>query len=187
MHPLFYDEATATGANVGPLRGHGVKLAPTDPDSNEIVPRFAARFAGDFMVTSQGDKEQIFLQRGAPLGSHLAVLTLSDSADDTVWARSPSGRLFGANTAGDTVDVVTGPFRPGSVFIADTPCDAGDVPGCGVPAELPGPAESVDRPDHRRPPARAGLRPAGHGLRGTALERGAGLTGSAPLALVHGR
>ena len=138
MHPLFYDEAIATGANVGPLRGHGVKLALTDPDSNEIVPRSAARFAGDFMVTSQGDKEQIFLQRGAPLGSHLAVLTLSDSADDTVWARSPSGLLFGANTAGDTVDVVTGPFRPGSVFIADTPCDASDAPAtCPAPGFPP--------------------------------------------------
>ena len=37
------------------------RLALTDPDSNEDVPAFATRFAGDFMLTSQGDKQQIFV------------------------------------------------------------------------------------------------------------------------------
>ncbi len=138
VRPLFYDEATATDANTGPSLGKDVTLALTDPDSNEIVPRSGPRFAGDFMLTSQGDKEQIFVQRKAPLGSHLAVLTLSNAVDDTAWARSRSGRMYGANTSGDTVDVVTGTFRPGSVFVAVTPCDAADAPAsCPAPGFPP--------------------------------------------------
>ena len=42
-------------------RGRPVKLGLTDPDSNEIVPALAPRFPGDFMLTSQGDKEQIYV------------------------------------------------------------------------------------------------------------------------------
>jgi hypothetical protein len=131
VKPLFYDEAKATVANIGKNLGKTVKLALTDPDSNEIVPAFGPkfRFQGDFMLTSQGDKEQIFVQPGAgPLGSHLAVLNLSQSVDDTAWIRTRDGRIYGSNTAGDTVDVVTGPFQPGTVFTAVTPCDADNAP-----------------------------------------------------------
>ena len=46
----------------------------------------------------------------------LAVLRLSQSVDDTAWARGRHGRLYGADNGGDTVDVVTGPFRPGLVL-----------------------------------------------------------------------
>ena len=62
IRPVFYDEAKATVAN---LKGRGsvVRLGLTDPDSNEIVPFYGPRFRGDFMLTSQGDKEQIFLRR----------------------------------------------------------------------------------------------------------------------------
>ena len=65
--PLFYDEDPATVANVGtPESGQTVRLALTDPDSNEIVPRDAPRFSGDFMLTSQGDQQQIFRQPVGP-------------------------------------------------------------------------------------------------------------------------
>ena len=57
---LFYGESSATAAN-GPHVGKTVKLALTDPDSNEVVPWSAPRFGGDFMLTSQGDKEQIYV------------------------------------------------------------------------------------------------------------------------------
>jgi hypothetical protein len=64
----------------------------------------------------------------------LAVLRLSQSVDDTAWARSPFGRLYGADTSGDTVDVVTGFFPAHSVFVAVTPCDAGNAPAtCPAP------------------------------------------------------
>ena len=72
VHALFYDEATARVANTGPGFGTDVKLALTDPDSNEIVPAAGPRFAGHFMLTSQGDEEQIFTRPGhGRLGSHL--------------------------------------------------------------------------------------------------------------------
>ncbi len=130
VKPLFSDEAVAAVANTGKDYGEKVRLALTDPDSNEDVPASGPRFANDFMLTSQGDKEQIFY---AP-GGKLSVLRLSQSVDDTAWARSPRGQLFGTNTAGGTVDVVTGPFPAKSVFVAVTPCDAGNAPAtCPAP------------------------------------------------------
>ena len=138
---VFYDEAKARVANVGSSLGKVVRLALTDPDSNEVVPASGPRFAGDFMLTSQGDKEQIFLQPspsgGLRAGHRLQVLQLSQSVDDTAWARSWSGRIFGADTSGDTIDVVTGPFRPGSVFVAVTPCDADNAPATCPAAGFP--------------------------------------------------
>jgi hypothetical protein len=134
VRALFYDEAAATVANLGPGHGTTVRLALTDPDSNEIVPATGPRFAGDFMLTSQGDKEQIFVERAGRLGSHLAVLHLSQSVDDTAWIRASAGKLYGTSTADDTVDVVSGRMPVGSVFVAVTPCDAN-----GAPATCPGP------------------------------------------------
>jgi hypothetical protein len=140
LKPLFYDEAAARVANRGASKV--VHLALTDPDSNEIVPPSGSRFAGDFMETSQGDKEQIFVLPQGTLGSHLAVLHLSQSVDDTGWAPGPRGKLYVSNPGGDSVDMVTGPFRPGSVFVAVTPCDASNAPatcpGPGFPANYLG-------------------------------------------------
>jgi hypothetical protein len=132
IRPVFYDEARATVANSG--AGGKVHLALTDPDSNEVVPSDAARFAGEFMLTSQGDKEQIFVRQPAVRRPALSVLRLSQSVDDTAWATSHNGRLYATDNGAGTVDVVTGPFTPGSVFTAVTPCDAN-----GAPATCPGP------------------------------------------------
>ena len=132
IRPVFYDEARATVANAG---GSGqVRLALTDPDSNEVVPSDAARFAGDFMLTSQGDKVQIFVRNPARRRQALSVLRLSQSVNDTAWATSHHGRLYATDNGAGTVNVITGPFSPGSVFTAVTPCDAN-----GAPATCPGP------------------------------------------------
>ena len=135
VQALFYDEAIARVANVGADLGKEVRLALTDPDSNEIVPAVGPRFAGDFMLTSQGDEEQIFVQPGrGRLGSRLQVLKLTHSVDDTAWARSRSGKLYGDNTSQDEVEVVTGPFRIGSIWEAVTPCDENSAPAtCPAP------------------------------------------------------
>jgi hypothetical protein len=137
--PLFYDEAPAIDANVGPGLGTVAPLALTDPDSNEVVPYSAPRFAGDFMLTSQGDMEQIFVlpSFGHGPGPGLAVLSLTNSVDDTAWATG-KGRLFGSSTATDTVNEITGPFRSGEIFTAVTPCDANDAPAtCPAPGFSP--------------------------------------------------
>src|SRR5580693_2274346 len=130
IRPVFSDEAKATVAN---LKGQGtvVRLGLTDPDSNEIVPPYALRFRGDFMLTSQGDKEQIFLR--STIRPALTLLRLSQSVDDTAWASGP-GRIYTTDNAAGTVNVVTGPFRPGMVLVAVTPCDADNAPAtCPAP------------------------------------------------------
>lgn len=138
VRPLFYDESLAVVANLGASHGKVVRLALTDPDSNEIVPASAPRFGGDFMLTSQGDKEQIFVPRGHGRdhrrAAGLAVLRLSQSVDDTAWVRSPHGRLYGADADADTIDEVTGRFPARSILVAVTPCDAANAP-----ATCPGP------------------------------------------------
>jgi hypothetical protein len=127
--PLFFDEATATVANSNSASlGKSEKLALTDPDSNEDVPAFAARFAGDFMLTSQGDKEQIFVHDAGRYHQTLSVLQLSDSVDDTAWPSDRWGAIYTTDNANGTINKVTGPFRPGEVFVADTPCDASNAP-----------------------------------------------------------
>lgn len=57
-HGIFSDGAAASVANTsGSTSGKVRRLALTDPDSSEIVPMFATRFGGDFMLDSQGDLE----------------------------------------------------------------------------------------------------------------------------------
>jgi hypothetical protein len=132
-HPLFYNESRATAAN-GPHFGHPVTLGLTDPDSDQIVPSFEPRFAGDFMLTSQGDKEQIYVIAPETKKQHLWVLDLSQSVDDTAWSTSWHGSYFATSTRDDTVDVIKGSFWPGTAFVSVTPCDASNAP-----ATCPGP------------------------------------------------
>jgi hypothetical protein len=136
--PLFFDEDPAVNATVGPSFGTMAPLGLTDPDSNEVVPYSAPRFGGDFMLTSQGDQEQIFVMPNhGRSGPGLAVLDLANSVDDTAWVTG-HGQLFGSSTSTDTVDEVTGPFRPGQIYVAVTPCDANDAPAtCPAPGFPP--------------------------------------------------
>ncbi len=135
LHALFYDEASATVANTsGPDHGQSVRLGLTDPDSNEAVPRYAERFPGDFMLTSQGDLEQIFVSDAGEADQALSVLRLSSSVDDTAWPSDSSGALFITDHSHDTIDKLTGPFRRGAVFAVVTPCSANAAPStCPAP------------------------------------------------------
>ena len=138
---VFYDESRATAAN-GPHSTKTVTLGLTDPDSNEVVPSFAPRFGGDFMLTSQGDKEQIYVHGAGTWYQHLSVLALSQSVDDTAWATAWHGAFYATDHDGDTVDVIAGTFWPGTALVAVTPCDAGNAPatcpGPGFPANYLG-------------------------------------------------
>jgi hypothetical protein len=136
VNGLFADNATAVVANSGAQHGKKVKLALTDPDSNEVVPSYAARFAGDFMLTSQADKEQIFVAPVSTTKLNLSVLKLSQSVDDTAWTLAP-GRLFTPDATSDTVDTVSGALGH-NVYVAVTPCDAGNAPAtCPAPGFPP--------------------------------------------------
>ena len=106
----------------------------TDPDSNEVVPFYARRFKGDFMLTSQGDEEQVFVKHAGRNDQSLSVLKLTSSVDDTAWPSVPWGSLYVTDNNNDTVDRVVGFFLPGEVFVADTPCDE-----TSAPSPCPGP------------------------------------------------
>ena len=103
-----------------------------------MVPSFEPRFASDFMLTSQGDKQQIYVSAPGTKRQHLWVLDLSQSVDDTAWSTSWHGAFYATSTGDDTVDVINGSFWPGTAFVSVTPCDAGNAPatcpGPGFPA-----------------------------------------------------
>jgi hypothetical protein len=129
VHPLFNDEDSATVANLNSSQfGKQTPLALTDPDSNEIVPQDGPRFAGDFMLTSQGDQEQIYVDGAGGSHQRLAVLSLSQAVDDTSWPNDHSGRLYSTDSTNDAIDVVTGPFRPDQPLVVATPCGANSAP-----------------------------------------------------------
>jgi hypothetical protein len=135
--PLFGDEADATVANVGSSSGQPVQLGLTDPDSNEVVPA-GARFGGDFMLTSQGDQEQIFARFNAPGHLSLSVLSLSQSVDDTAWPSQSRGVLYSTDSTNDSVDTLRGPFVPDQPIVVATPCGANSAPGiCPAPPLYP--------------------------------------------------
>jgi hypothetical protein len=137
--PFFAINATATGVNA-PNAGKMVTLALTDPDSNEVVPSSSPKFAGDFMLNSQGDQELIF--SGAS-GQNLQVLKISKPVDDTAWATSASGSLYTTDSSADTVDAITGSFKPGTAYTAVAPCNANSAPPIVCPAPPRYPANSL--------------------------------------------
>ena len=136
---LFDDEDPARVVTVdGPDRGRTVALALTDPDSNEDVPPSASRFGGDFMLTSQGDMEQIYVGDAGGPNQTLSVLSLTESVDDTAWPTSTAGELFSTDSTNDNVDVITGVFAPGHALAVATPCDSNSAPAtCPAPPAFP--------------------------------------------------
>jgi hypothetical protein len=129
---LYSDEAPAYQAN-GSAAGKTIDLALTDPDSNEVVPWSAPRYAGDFMLDSQGDQELIF-DHFTGWHQHLTAVHLPASVDDSAWATETRGALYVTDQANDTVDVVTGKFTEGTMYSSVTPCGSNSAPAtCPAP------------------------------------------------------
>jgi hypothetical protein len=124
LQPVFFDNSTATVANAGSSAGTQVALALTDPDSNEIVPASSPRFAGDFVLDSQGDEQQIYVDGAAGATPKLSVLDLSQSVDDTAWATDSEGTLLVTDSVDNEIFAVWGAFDPGTAYVAVTPADA---------------------------------------------------------------
>ena len=134
LAPFFAINASATAVN-GTNAGQTVALALTDPDSNTVVPSGSPSFAGDFMLNSQGDLELIFSDSTSQT---LKVLKISQSVDDVAWATSATGTLYATDSSADTVDAITGPFKPGTAYTAVTPCNANSAPAtCPAPPAWP--------------------------------------------------
>ncbi len=135
--PLFGDESLASVANTGTAAsGKLVRLHLTDPDSNEVVPLASPRFAGDFVLDSQGDQEQVYVQRTdlhRPFWNpSLSVLRLPVSINDTAWATSTHGTLYATDNKANTIYAVSGRWRLGEALVAVTPAAA------NVPSSAPG-------------------------------------------------
>ena len=132
--PLFFDESAATVANVGSQLSSTTQLALTDPDSNEVVPWWSPRFGGDFMLTSQGDEEQIYVSDPGTSHQQLSVLSLNVSVDDTAWPTDAFGSLFTTDSTNDAVDVVRGHFDRNAPIVVATPCGENSAPAtCPAP------------------------------------------------------
>jgi hypothetical protein len=133
LAPVFFDNSTAIVANTNdPAVGTTVTLGLSDPDSNIVVPMSSPRFAGDFMLDSQGDGQQIYAQNAGTASQKLFVLNLSSevgpasastSVDDTVWATASAGTLY-ATDGSNTVYAISGGFKTGMALSAVSPGNA---------------------------------------------------------------
>ena len=89
------------------------------------------------MLTSQGDQEQIFVSEIAGR-QRRAVLSLSQSVDDTAWPTQSRGRLYSTDSTNDVIDTVSGPFVPYAPVAVATPCGANSAPPtCPAPPAFP--------------------------------------------------
>jgi hypothetical protein len=119
----FYDSSSATLANAGST-GATVNLALTDPDSSTVVPRQSSRFAGDFMLDSQGDQQAIFASHLGGQDQRLQVLNLNQSIDDTAFPTGDHGALLTTDSTANSVVLITGALRAGTAYAAVTPGNA---------------------------------------------------------------
>jgi hypothetical protein len=138
LAPVFYDDSMATVANTNsPQYGQQTQLELTDPDSNTVVPGSSPRFGGDFMLDSQGDLQQVYARNAGGPNQQLFVLNLSQSVDDTAWARASHGTLY--ITDGTQVWALTGRFNVGTAYSAVTPGNANTLVPCSPPNPAPCP------------------------------------------------
>jgi hypothetical protein len=129
FHEVFTDVAKASVANTNQsTSGKARQLALSDPDSSAIVPAFATRFAGDYVLDSQGDDEQIFAHNPGASNQSPSVLKLSAPVDDAAWVADPSGAIYTTDNVGDAIHKITGPFVKGSELVAVTPCNDNNAP-----------------------------------------------------------
>ena len=129
LKPTFYDNSQATDA----VSGQAVALNLSDPDSNAIVPGSSPRFAGDFVLDSQGDSELVFAHHPGTGDQSLTRLSLKSGngapqVDDVTWATERGGVLLAVDAKQDQIDAISGPFASGSALTA-IPGDSQALPG----------------------------------------------------------
>jgi len=101
------------------------------------VPFYAQRFGGEFMETSQGDQQQIFLAGPTRRGRPCQCWTVRLGRRHGLAVGQLGNDLHDDNSA-DTIDAITGPFAVGSELAAVTPCDSNNAPAtCPAPASRP--------------------------------------------------
>jgi hypothetical protein len=99
--------------------GKPVTLNLQDPDSMILDPN------GELVLTSQADMELVIIQNPGLTCQNVLVVPLTTPdgdtpmADDTVFARSPEGRILFADKSSNSVYSITAPyFAPGAAYTA---------------------------------------------------------------------
>ncbi len=128
LTPVFTDTSVATTANTGANNGRTEKLALTDPDSSEVVPSASPRFAGDFVLDAQADKELVFTGNATGSKQSLSVLHTTTEVNDTAWATATQGTLYVTDNASNSLLAIRGTFSPGTAYSA-VPKDSSRNPG----------------------------------------------------------
>lgn len=111
---------TNNAAAADAVTGKPVTLSLTDNDSNTIVPAESPKFAGDFMLDGQADKQLIFSTNIGAQNPSLTRLSIDAPVDDTAWATSQSGTLLVSATSANTVYAIKGKFTKGQAFVSTT-------------------------------------------------------------------
>jgi len=117
--PVLAGNAVATDA----VTGKASRLNLSDPDSTETVPAGAARFAGDLLLDSQGDSQQVYLARPGTAQQKARVLNLGTQVNDTAFATAATGTLYVTDNANNTLVAIKGRFAPGQAMVA-APADS---------------------------------------------------------------
>jgi hypothetical protein len=120
---VLKDNSTAVDAGTG----RPVTLNLSDPDSSTVVPRQAPRFAGQVMLDSQGDSQEIFIAHPGRSDQRATVLHLNTQVDDSAVVSASCGTLLVTDAGKDEVVAVTGRFPRGQVFTS-VPNDSTTLP-----------------------------------------------------------
>jgi len=118
-NPVLAGNATALDA----VTGKASTLNLSDPDSTETVPAGAARFAGDLLLDSQGDSQQVYLARPGTAQQKAVVLNLGTQVNDTAFASAATGTLYVTDNANNSLVAIKGRFTPGEAMVA-APADS---------------------------------------------------------------
>lgn len=129
LYPVFWDDSVA---RFEPAGSSG-RLALTDPDTNFVMPRSSARFAGDLATISQGDGRLIFASPSLSGGPRLTQLNLTDNrsgnlppVDGLAETTSRAGTLYVVDSKANTITALsTTGWSRGTIFIGE-PSDNGN-------------------------------------------------------------
>lgn len=124
LKTVFRDNAKVkmiAGKAVSPL---------TDPDSSELVT--TGKYAGDFLLNSQGDQELLYVSHPGTAKQKILALKISQSIDDSAFPTKAGGEILTTNGSG--IAKITGPFKRGTQYAAVTPCNANSASAsCSTP------------------------------------------------------
>jgi hypothetical protein len=126
--PILSGAAAAHDTNTGAATA----LNLTDPDGVTTTPGGAIQF------TSQGDSKLITVHNPGTVSQSTDVLSLAAQVDDIAYAASGDGTLLFTDATTNALYALTGPFAPGSAYVAasfpDGSANAGTALGLLDPA-----------------------------------------------------